>query len=48
MEGLRAGLSNDLLAPDLREAIYHIGSITGEITPDDILGNIFSNFCIGK
>jgi len=48
IEGLRAGLSNDLLAPDLREAIYHIGSITGEITPDDILGNIFSNFCIGK
>jgi tRNA modification GTPase len=48
MEGLRAGLSNDLLTPDLREAIYHIGSITGEITPDDVLGNIFSNFCIGK
>ena len=38
----------DLLAQDLRESLYHLGSITGEITPDEVLGNIFRNFCIGK
>ena len=38
----------DLLAQDLREALYHLGSITGEISTDEILGNIFRNFCIGK
>jgi len=46
--GLKNGVSSDLLAIDLRQALYHIGSITGEITSDDILGNIFANFCIGK
>ena len=39
---------NDLLAQDLREALYHIGSITGEVTDTEILNNIFSHFCIGK
>lgn len=38
----------DLLAQDLREALRHLGSITGEISTDEILGNIFRNFCIGK
>lgn len=47
-EGLDACLSNDLLTPDLRQALHHVGSIVGEITPDDILGEIFGRFCIGK
>lgn len=45
------GLGNvptDLLAQDLREALYHLGSITGTVTTDEILGEIFSKFCIGK
>ncbi len=46
--GLQSGISGDLLAVDLRQALHHLGSITGEITGDDILGNIFANFCIGK
>ena len=41
-------LPTDLLTQDLREALYHLGSITGEISTDEILGNIFRNFCIGK
>ncbi len=47
-EGLEIGLSGDLLAIDIRQALYHFGEITGEITNDDLLGNIFANFCIGK
>lgn len=47
-EGLAAGLPTDLAAQDIREAIYHIGSIVGEISTDEVLGNIFQNFCIGK
>lgn len=47
-EGLETGLTGDLLAIDIRQAIYHFGEITGEITNDDLLGNIFANFCIGK
>lgn len=46
--GLEIGLSGDLLAIDIRQALYHFGEITGEITNDDLLGNIFANFCIGK
>jgi len=46
--GLQTGLSGDLLAIDIRQALYHFGEITGEITSDDLLGNIFANFCIGK
>ncbi|MCR5708894.1 MAG: tRNA uridine-5-carboxymethylaminomethyl(34) synthesis GTPase MnmE [Bacteroidales bacterium] len=38
----------DLLAQDLREALYHLGTIVGEVSTDEILGNIFRNFCIGK
>ncbi|GAA3574221.1 tRNA uridine-5-carboxymethylaminomethyl(34) synthesis GTPase MnmE [Snuella lapsa] len=47
-EGLETQLSGDLLAIDIRQALYHFGEITGEITNDDLLGNIFANFCIGK
>ena len=47
-DGLAAGLPTDLAAQDIREAIYHIGSIVGEISTDEVLGNIFANFCIGK
>ena len=47
-EGLASGLPTDLAAQDIREAIYHLGSIVGEISTDEVLGNIFSNFCIGK
>lgn len=46
--GLETGLSGDLMAIDIRQALYHFGEITGEITSDDLLGNIFANFCIGK
>ena len=47
-EGLADGLPTDLAAQDIREAIYHLGSIVGEISTDEVLGNIFRNFCIGK
>ena len=47
-EGIDAGLSGDLMAIDIRQALYYFGEITGEITNDDLLGNIFANFCIGK
>ena len=47
-EGLNMGLTGDLLAIDIRQALYYFGEITGEITTDDLLGNIFSKFCIGK
>ena len=47
-EGLNIGLTGDLLAIDIRQALYHFGEITGQITTDDLLGNIFANFCIGK
>ena len=47
-KGLRTGLSADLISEEIRQVLYHLGTITGEITTDDILGNIFSKFCIGK
>ncbi len=46
--GLESSISGDLLAIDIRQALYHFGEITGEISNDDLLGNIFSHFCIGK
>lgn len=46
--GLQEDLSSDLMAIDIRQALFHLGEITGEITTDDLLGNIFANFCIGK
>ena len=48
IEGVDNQLPSDLLAMDIREALHHLGEITGEITTDEILGNIFKNFCIGK
>ena len=45
---LSAGTPGDLISQDLREALHHLGTITGQITTDEVLGNIFSNFCIGK
>jgi len=47
-EGLSSTLPSDLLAQDIREALHYLGEITGEVTTDEILGNIFKNFCIGK
>ena len=47
-QGLASGLPTDLAAQDIREAIYHLGSIVGEISTDEVLGNIFRNFCVGK
>ena len=47
-EGLTSALPSDLLAQDIREALHYLGEITGEVTTDEILGNIFKNFCIGK
>ncbi len=47
-EGLESGISGDFLAMDIRQAMHHLGTITGEVTTDDLLGNIFANFCIGK
>ena len=46
--GLESNLSSDLMAIDIKEALYHFGMITGEVTNDELLGNIFANFCIGK
>ncbi len=47
-DGLESQISGDLLAQDIRETLHYLGEITGEITTDEILGNIFKNFCIGK
>jgi tRNA modification GTPase len=48
VRGIDGALTNDLIALDLRQALNHLGEITGEITTDDLLENIFSKFCIGK
>lgn len=48
ISGIETNLPGDLMAQDIREMLYHLGTITGEITTDEILGNIFKNFCIGK
>ena len=47
-QGLEMNIPTDLVSQDLRQALYHLGSITGEITTDEVLGSIFSRFCIGK
>jgi tRNA modification GTPase len=47
-KGIDSKLTSDLMAIDIRQALYHFGELTGEITNDDLLGNIFANFCIGK
>jgi tRNA modification GTPase len=48
IEGLNSNISGDFLSQDIRECLYYLGSITGEVSTDEILGNIFRNFCIGK
>lgn len=48
LEGLDSNITGDFLAMDIRQALHHLGEITGEITTDDLLDNIFSKFCIGK
>lgn len=47
-DGLESDVSSDFVAMDIRQAMYQLGSITGDISSDEILGNIFSRFCIGK
>ena len=47
-QGLEINIPTDLVSQDLREALFYLGSITGEITTDEVLGSIFSRFCIGK
>ena len=46
--GLEDGTTGDFIAMDIRQAMFHLGSITGDISTDDLLGSIFSKFCIGK
>ena len=48
IDGLNSGLSGDLLDQDIRECLHWLGEITGEITTDNILGEIFAHFCVGK
>ena len=47
-DGLASNLSGDFLSQDIRECMHYLGEITGQISTDEILGNIFSKFCIGK
>lgn len=47
-KGIDTNLSSDLIAIDIRQALHHLGEITGKVTTEDLLGNIFANFCIGK
>ncbi len=47
-KGVENNISSDLFAIDIRQALFHLGEITGEVTTDDLLDNIFTNFCIGK
>jgi tRNA modification GTPase len=48
LNAIQQQMSGELLSLDIRKAIFHLGEITGEITTEDLLGNIFSKFCIGK
>jgi tRNA modification GTPase len=46
--GLETNITGDFVAMDIRQAMFHLGQITGDISTDDLLGNIFAKFCIGK
>lgn len=46
--GMQTNLSSDLMSIDIKQALYYFGEITGQVTNDELLGNIFANFCIGK
>lgn len=48
IDGLNNGLPGDLVSQDIRECMHYLGEITGDISTDDLLGNIFANFCVGK
>jgi tRNA modification GTPase len=48
LTGIASGISSDFIAMDIREALFHLGTITGEVSTDDLLESIFSKFCIGK
>ncbi len=48
IDGIESGISGDFLSQDIRDCMHHLGEITGQISNDEILGNIFSKFCIGK
>src|SRR5690606_14782600 len=48
LDGIDNPITSDFLAMDIRQALYHLGEITGTVTTDDLLENIFSKFCIGK
>ena len=48
LRGMDDGVTSDFIAMDIRKSLHYLGTITGQISTDDLLGNIFSNFCIGK
>ena len=48
LKGLTSGITGDFIAMDIRQALQHLGEITGEIYTDDLLDSIFGRFCIGK
>jgi tRNA modification GTPase len=48
IDGMDKGITGDFLAMDIRQSLHYLGEITGTITTDDLLDNIFSKFCIGK
>lgn len=48
LHGMDSGITGDFLAMDIRQALHYLGEITGQVTTDDLLANIFSKFCIGK
>lgn len=48
LDGIENGITGDFLSQDIRECMHYLGLITGEISTDEVLGNIFRNFCIGK
>ena len=48
IDGLRTAIPTDLVAQDVREALHHLGQVTGAIATPDLLTSIFQNFCIGK
>lgn len=48
LNGMATGITSDFIAMDIRRSLHHLGEITGEISTDDLLGNIFGKFCIGK
>ena len=48
INSLSNDVPKDLISTNIRQALFHLGNITGEISNDDVLANIFSKFCIGK